>query len=83
MPTDPQHFKWKADNDFKKNTIISTILVQLTFFSHLQHVSGNKAIFILHLTFNFSLFFTLSGRESYTLIVAGRFSVKEKIDVLN
>ena len=34
MPTDPQHLKWKTDNDLKP-AIISTILGQLALFSFL------------------------------------------------
>ena len=54
MPTDPQHFKWKADNDLK-TTIISIILVQLTFFSFLLVLNLITCLFRA-LTINFSTF---------------------------
>ena len=54
MSTDPQHLKWKTDNDLKTATI-STILGQLAFFSFLL-VSNFIACLFRVLMINFSKF---------------------------
>ena len=54
MPIDPQHLKWKIDNDLK-TAIISTILGQLTFFSFLLVLNFIACLFRV-LMMNFSKF---------------------------
>ena len=54
MPTDPQHLKWKTDNELKI-AIISTILGQLAFFSFLLVLNFITCLFGV-LMINFSTF---------------------------
>ena len=54
MPTDPQHLKWKTDNDLK-SAIISTILDKLAFFSFLLVLNFIAYLFRV-LMINFSTF---------------------------
>ena len=54
MPTDPQHLKYKTDNDLK-TAIISTILGQLAFFSFLLVLNFIACLFRVRMI-NFSTF---------------------------
>ena len=58
MQTDPQHLKWKTDNDLK-TAIISTILGQLAF-SFLLVLNFIACLFrVLTCMINFSMFLPL------------------------
>ena len=64
MPTDPQHLKWKTDNDLK-TAIISTILGQFAFLSFLLVLNFNACLCRV-LTIDSSTFLSIFKKEKNT-----------------